>query len=309
MFASLTSQGAITGTFQDSRTFWERVQRLPVLGNRIVAWKFCFVLHRILREGCESVIPESLRHKEWIRNVGKLWCHLRESYGKLIQQYTQLLIVKLDFHRRNPYFPGNLVVSQEDLHSIGGNDVQNYFELAVDMFDYMDKILALQSAIFGSLDMSRSNSMTSCGQCRLAPLIPCIQDSSQLYDYCVKILFKLHSELPADTLQGHRDRFSRQFKDLKKFYSLATAVKYFRNFWTISIPQLPETEPEFLFQSEFLGFGTPVLRVPTTDREQSEDHVTNLTDTSRRSGTFLNQEGASLASPSAPPLWLFDAPF
>lgn len=47
--------------------------------------------------------------------------------------------------------------------------------------------------VFGSLNMSRSNSMMSSGQCRLAPLIPCIQDSSQLYDYCVKILFKLHA--------------------------------------------------------------------------------------------------------------------
>ena len=48
-------------------------------------------------------------------------------------------------------------------------------------------------AVFGSLDMSRSNSMTNAGQCRLAPLIACIQDSSQVYDFIVKLLFKLHS--------------------------------------------------------------------------------------------------------------------
>jgi hypothetical protein len=47
--------------------------------------------------------------------------------------------------------------------------------------------------VFGSLDMSRSNSMTNAGQCRLAPLIPCIQDSSQVYDFIVKLLFKLHN--------------------------------------------------------------------------------------------------------------------
>lgn len=47
--------------------------------------------------------------------------------------------------------------------------------------------------VFSSLDMSRSNSMTSSGQCRLAPLILCIQDSCQLYDYIVKSLFRLHS--------------------------------------------------------------------------------------------------------------------
>ena len=82
----------------------------------------------------------------------------------------------------------------------------------MELFDYMDEILNLQAAgilfdilvfenlllffylsVFGSLDMSRSNSMTNAGQCRLAPLIPCIQDSSQVYDFIVKLLFKLHS--------------------------------------------------------------------------------------------------------------------
>ncbi len=53
--------------------------------------------------------------------------------------------------------------------------------------------LLTQSTVYGSLDMSRSNSMTNAGQCRLAPLIPCIQDSTQLYDFSVKVLFKLHA--------------------------------------------------------------------------------------------------------------------
>lgn len=272
-------RSAIIGTFQEksAQTFWDCVKRLPLEGNRIVAWKFCHVLHKILREGHESVVPMSQNHKERIKNVGKLWGHLRESYGKLIQQYTQLLIVKLDFHRRNVGFPGNLEVSKQQLDAIGENNVNNYFEMAVEMFDYMDEILALQSAIFGSLDMSRSNSMTSCGQCRLAPLIPCIQDSSQLYDYCVKILFKLHSELPADTLQGHRDRFLKQFKDLKQFYLSASTLQYFRNL--IHIPPLPENPPNFLNQSEFFGYVTPVVRLPT-DLEQSEADASEFVDVS-----------------------------
>lgn len=125
------------------------------------------------------------------------------------------------------------------------------------MFDYLDNILDLQAAskrslhysninifnfelilVFGSLDMSRSNSMTSAGQCRLAPLIMCIQDASRLYDYCVKILFRLHSSLPADTLSGHRDRFLKQFKELKQFYQNTNALQYFRNL--ITVPPLPE---------------------------------------------------------------------
>lgn len=47
--------------------------------------------------------------------------------------------------------------------------------------------------MFSSLDMSRSVSVTAAGQCRLAPLIQVILDCSHLYDYTVKLLFKLHS--------------------------------------------------------------------------------------------------------------------
>lgn len=141
------------------------------------------------------------------------------------------------------------------------------FQMSVEMFDYMDDILNLQHAgnrllsnylilkifhivhstfiefftkitVFGSLDLSRSNSMTPCGQCRLAPLIPCIQDASQLYDCCVKILFKLHGALPADTLTGHRDRFSKQFHELKSFYNTIKHMQYFKHL--IAIPSLPE---------------------------------------------------------------------
>lgn len=86
--------------------------------------------------------------------------------------------------------------------------------------------------------MARSNSMTSAGQCRLAPLIACIQDASKLYDYCVKIMFKLHLSLPPDTLTGHRERFLTQFKSLKKFYENTSNMQYFKDL--IAIPPLPE---------------------------------------------------------------------
>lgn len=46
--------------------------------------------------------------------------------------------------------------------------------------------------VFSSMDRNRSNSMTDSGQCKLSPLIMCIQESAILYDFCVKFLFKLH---------------------------------------------------------------------------------------------------------------------
>ncbi|XP_025208594.1 huntingtin-interacting protein 1 isoform X2 [Melanaphis sacchari] len=273
------ARNAIIGTFQEksAETFWRCVTKLPLQEHRIVAWKFCHVLHKVLREGHPNVLASSQRHKTLLQDLGKLWVHLKDGYGKLIQQYCQLLLTKLDFHRRNPGFPGNLVLSEEDLCKIGDNDVNNYFQMCVEMFDYIDEILGLQSAIFGSLDMSRSNSMTSHGQCRLAPLLPCILDSAQLYDLCVKILFKMHATLPPDLLSGHRKRFLRQFTILRQFYLGSSNLQYFKTL--IQIPLLPENPPNFLIQAELSTYVTQAAIVlPDEDPSENNSMIGELVD-------------------------------
>jgi len=39
-----------------------------------------------------------------------------------------------------------MLSSEDELDVIGDNDINNYFQLAVEMFDYMDEILGLQKA-------------------------------------------------------------------------------------------------------------------------------------------------------------------
>jgi len=204
----------LIGTHQEQSAafFWNIVRRTALQENPIVCWKFCHVLHKLLRDGHRRTIADSYQFRSFIIDLGKMWGLLKEGYGKLIQSYCSLIVNKIDFLARNQRFPGNLQVSDVELDKIGESDVNVFFQLSCEMFDYLDEILKLQKDIFGSLDMSRANSMTNAGQCRLAPLIPCIQDSSCLYDYSVKVLFKLHAVLPSGTLDGHRNRFLSQFK-------------------------------------------------------------------------------------------------
>lgn len=58
-----------------------------------------------------------------IADLGRMWGMLREGYGKLIQHYCTLLVVKIDFHARNQRFPGNLQVTDAELDKIGESDV------------------------------------------------------------------------------------------------------------------------------------------------------------------------------------------
>lgn len=41
--------------------------------------------------------------------------HLKPGYGTLVKLYCDLLNIKLNFHSRNPRFPGNLAMSDDNL--------------------------------------------------------------------------------------------------------------------------------------------------------------------------------------------------
>ncbi|XP_037868336.1 huntingtin-interacting protein 1 isoform X6 [Bombyx mori] len=299
-------RSTIIGTFreQSAITYWMVAVRLPIQDNRIVAWKFCHVTHKLLREGHPACLDDSQRHISMIENLGKLWVHLREGYGKLVHLYCNLLVCKLKFHARNPRFPGNMQLTADELDAIAENDVNNYFQLCVELFDYMDEILNLQAAVFDSLGNARANSMTASGQCRLAALIPCAQDASQLYDCNVRLLFRLHAALPADTLLGHRERFRQQFKKLSTFYKHASSLQYYRNLLTL--PVLPSNPPNFLLQSEFGTYVTPVVSVPEPPPDEP-DAVGALVDTSdalsqSTSDQFEEFESRPSASPQPDPV-------
>ncbi|XP_064620055.1 huntingtin-interacting protein 1-like isoform X2 [Lineus longissimus] len=271
-------RSAIIGTFQENGggMFWSVSNKLPLQGNPIICWKFLHVLHKLMRDGHKNVILDSQKYCSHLTDLGKLWGHLKDGYGKLIKLYTRLLVQKLTFHKKYPAIPGSLKLSDEELDEIVGRDINSHFEVSVDMLDYMDEILTLQAGVFGSLDMSRSNSMTATGQCRLAPLIPCIQDSALLYDYIVKLLFKLHASLPADTLAGHRDRFGQQFKSLKNFYYSSRNLQYFKNL--LCVPSVPDNPPNFLVASELHRHERLEVVVPEAQPDP-EPEVDSLIDT------------------------------
>ncbi|KAM4820498.1 huntingtin-interacting protein 1 [Thomomys bottae] len=252
----------ILGTHHEkgAHTFWSVVNRLPLSSNAMLCWKFCHVFHKLLRDGHPNVLKDSLRYKNELSDMSRMWGHLSEGYGQLCSIYLKLLKTRMEFHTKNPRFPGNLQMNDRQLDEAGESDVNNFFQLTVEMFDYLECELSLFQTVFSSLDMSRSVSVTAAGQCRLAPLIQVILDCSHLYDYTVKLLFKLHSCLPADTLQGHRDRFLEQFTKLRDLFHRSSNLQYFKRL--IQIPQLPENPPNFLRASALSEHISPVVVIP-----------------------------------------------
>uniref|UniRef100_A0AAR2JA14 Huntingtin-interacting protein 1-related protein n=1 Tax=Pygocentrus nattereri TaxID=42514 RepID=A0AAR2JA14_PYGNA len=244
--------------FKGAHTFWAAVNRLPLSSNAVLCWKFCHVFHKLLRDGHPNVIKDSVRNKADLNDMSRMWGHLSEGYGKLCSIYLKLLITKMEFHIKNPRFPGNLQMSNRQLEEAGENDVNNFFQLTVEMFDYLECELNLFLGVFSSLDMSRSVSVTAAGQCRLAPLIQVILDCSHLYDYTVKLLFKLHS------------------CELKSLFYRSSNLQYFKRL--IQIPQLPENPPNFLRASALSEHISPVVVIPAEASSPESEHVVETDD-------------------------------
>ncbi|XP_064324398.1 huntingtin-interacting protein 1 isoform X2 [Phalacrocorax carbo] len=280
----------ILGTHHEkgAQTFWSVVNRLPLSGNAVLCWKFCHVFHKLLRDGHSNVLKDSMRYKNELSDMSRMWGHLSEGYGQLCSIYLKLLRTKMEFHSKNPRFPGNLQMSDRQLEEAGENDVNNFFQLTVEMFDYLECELNLFQTVFSSLDMSRSVSVTAAGQCRLAPLIQVILDCSHLYDYTVKLLFKLHSCLPADTLQGHRDRFLEQFRKLKDLFYRSSNLQYFKRL--IQIPQLPENPPNFLRASALSEHISPVVVIPAEASSPDSEPITDLVEMDTASQSLFDNK-------------------
>ncbi|GMT37101.1 hypothetical protein PFISCL1PPCAC_28398, partial [Pristionchus fissidentatus] len=245
--------------------FWNNVTRIQLEKNPILTWKFCHLLHKLIRDGHKSVPVESHRHMRRIQMLGDFWKHLQTSgYGPGNEQYCRMLCERLEFHRKYPQITGNLVVAEPVLRAIQ-NDLDGAFEASIDMLDQMESLLQLQRKVFDSLEMLSWSSLVPQGQTLLAPLILVIMDTSKLYDLLVKLVFHLHSVCPPDALAGHRDRFQVIFRQTKTFYEEAAKLQYFK--YLVSVPTLPAVAPNFLQASDLDCYQAPQAREIGTDSD------------------------------------------
>ncbi|XP_035382545.1 huntingtin interacting protein 1 related b [Electrophorus electricus] len=294
----------ILGTHREkgAYTFWSYAIGLPLSSSAILSWKFCHVLHKVLRDGHPNSLQDCMRHYSDIAETGILWANLRDryGYGQLVGLYTKLLCSKMEFHTKHPEIRCNLEASDELLERTAGTDINNVFQLTVEVFDYMDVELRLAEGVLRQLNTSIAISTLTAGQCKLAPLIQVVQDCSHLYHYTVKLLFKLHACLPADTLQGHRERFHDQFHSLKTFFNKARDMLYFKRL--IQIPRLPDSPPNFLRASALAEHVKPMVVIPDNEEpeDQEEDDPEPLIDVS---------EAASVSMASQPQVDIFDQAF
>lgn len=229
---------------ESAKFFWDNITVRRLLDNQIASWKFCYVVHKLLRDGHSEVVHTSLNERQTLTLCRNMWRHVGHGYGKLIEAYCTLLINRINFLSNNPILSNDLRINEgEQLAQAEIRDIGFYYNLTCEIFDSLDDIIELQEQIMRAMERKKFGSMTSAGQCHLAPLVPCIQDSSLLYDCSVKMMSKLFSTLSPDALVGHEERFGGIHRWLKKFYDTANILQYLKTL--IQIPVLSAQPPNF----------------------------------------------------------------
>ncbi|XP_031434138.1 huntingtin-interacting protein 1-related protein isoform X2 [Clupea harengus] len=253
------ARNIILGTHKEGGavTFWSHAVSLPLSSNAILSWKYCHMVHKVLRDGHLNSLKDTYGHCPSIKQMGALWGSLHDRYGHIVALYVKFLCIKIEFHKKYSVIPVKLEASEDVLERAMAIDINRVYEMTLEVLEYMDSALKLEETAFGQLDTHNISPTAVVAQCRLAPLVLVIQDCSPLYHLLVKLLFKLHSRVPVDTLLAHRERFRVQFEGLTKFFERARDIEFFRKI--IEIPELPESPPNFLRAAALAEHVKPVV--------------------------------------------------
>uniref|UniRef100_W5LJJ0 Huntingtin interacting protein 1 related n=1 Tax=Astyanax mexicanus TaxID=7994 RepID=W5LJJ0_ASTMX len=222
-------------------TFWSHAVSLPLASNAILSWKFCHMVHKILRDGHPNV---SLFIMDFKYNYLHMTLNSDSSGFCII--FVNFICLPLQYKE----IPANLETPDEVLERFIAADINKV-----------------------QMESNSTSSTTSVGQCRLSPLVLVIQDCSPLCHFLVKLLFKLHSRVPVDALLGHRERFRDQFESLTKFFEKARSMEFFKTI--IQIPDLPDSPPNFLRAASLAEYVKPVV-VPNQQLPEDDDTETQL---------------------------------
>ncbi|KAI9248285.1 I/LWEQ domain-containing protein [Phascolomyces articulosus] len=209
-------------------------------------------VHKIIKDGHPNVIKDALRETGWLEACARsVMADGVRGYGTLIRNYVDLLSHKLSYHRNHPEFNGSF--GYEEYISLKNIDDPNEgFETINDLMQLQDHIDRFQKVVFNSFHMATNN------ECRIASLVPLVEESYGIYIFITSMLRAMHKRTGAtDALAPLRQRYNGQHYNLLKFYYECSNLKYLTSL--IDVPKLPNDPPSLIEAS------TPKLpKRPTT---------------------------------------------
>ena len=159
----------------------------PILADEVQTFKALITVHTVLQEGHPSALKEAMANRGWIDSLNRgMSGEGVRGYGPLIREYVYYLLAKLSFHHQHPEFNGTFEY-EEYLSLKAINDPNEGYETISDLMVLQDKIEQFQKLIFSHFRNVGNN------ECRIAALVPLVQDSYGIYKFITSMLRAMHS--------------------------------------------------------------------------------------------------------------------
>ncbi|KAH7175952.1 ANTH domain-containing protein [Dactylonectria macrodidyma] len=232
-----------TWDHRSSTAFWAGIKVQPILADEIQTFKALITIHKVLQEGHPSALKEAMANRGWIDSLNRgMNGEGMRGYGPLIREYVYYLLAKLSFHHQHQEFNGTFEY-EEYLSLKAINDPNEGYETITDLMVLQDKIEQFQKLIFSHFRNVGNN------ECRIAALVPLVQESYGIYKFITSMLRAMHSTTgDNDALEPLRQRYNAQHYRLVKFYYECSNLRYLTSL--ITIPKLPQDPPNLLSEDD-----------------------------------------------------------
>uniref|UniRef100_A0A1L8EBU2 ENTH domain-containing protein n=1 Tax=Haematobia irritans TaxID=7368 RepID=A0A1L8EBU2_HAEIR len=228
-----------THEIKGAHPIWQRAEKLELKCNKFTMWKFCLLIHKILHDGHHQVLQDSTSYRGQLQAYFNFWSAQTSdpSMRECVLQYCNVLHSKILFHQTYPRIKSNFGIDYDLVF-----DVNSYFELCLDMCDYLENLLKLQRAIFTNLAVHNIIAESKKGQCRSMALVTIIEECDVLYHNTLEILQILHMQLSPEVTSDIRERFSKVLCDeLRNFFDYARSFESLSK--SVEIPKIPMDLP------------------------------------------------------------------
>lgn len=228
-----------TWDHRSSAIIWNILKVQPLLSDEIQAFKALILVHKVVKDGHPNVIKDALRETGWLETCARsVNGDGMRGYGTLIRAYVDFLLHKLQYHRTHPEFNGSF--DYEEYISLKNIDDPNEgFETISDLMTLQDHIDRFQKIVFASFRHHSNN------ECRIASLVPLVEESYGIYKFITSMMRAMHQRLDAtDALTPLRQKFNTQHYALLKFYYECSNLKYLTSL--INVPKLSPDPPSLI---------------------------------------------------------------
>ncbi|KAJ2017027.1 sla2 Src-like adaptor 2 [Coemansia sp. RSA 376] len=254
-----------TWDYKTSVPIWEYMKSQPLRADEVQCYKALITLHKVVREGHQVSIPEALSQTTFLEELGRgmgggSYAGWR-NYSVLIRAYVNFLLAKLEYHRLHPDFRGDF--DYEEYVSLRGtNDPNEGYETIADLMSLQDRLDEFQKLVFRSFQPASNN------ECRIASLVPLVEESYGIYKFATRMLIAMHQRVDGaeEALEPLRTRYNAHHYALRKFYYECSNLRYLTSL--IVVPRLPQHPPN-LFGEDYSPPNLPDSPPSVSDRNMS----------------------------------------